>query len=90
MRHGAPFSQSVISRLRVPDFRKPLARYSATRSALASGLLRRVTPPPSLTTALSKHNIGPSVVLACKAPITISGTGDHDGLETVITILWND
>jgi hypothetical protein len=43
-----------------------------------------------LTTARFKHNIGPSVVLACKALITISGTGDHHRLEFVITIVWND
>ena len=78
------------TRLPAFDFRKPLARYSATRGALASGLLRRATYPPSLTTARFKHNIGPSVVLACKALIMISGTGDHHRLEFVITIVWND
>jgi hypothetical protein len=34
------FSQSVPTRLPAFDFRKPLARYSATRGTLASGLRR--------------------------------------------------
>jgi hypothetical protein len=90
MRHRASLlliSNHTPTSARFPQAARSLQRYlRRARERLAPP----GTYPPSLTTARFKHNIGPSVVLACKALITISGTGDHHRLEFVITIVWND